>query len=249
LLNGKVVPVGKVSSEGEVSSEGKVVPQGFESIYKSTLLNYKQSRHWRNKYKEAIEIEDHTLPRAKEVKGWSEDIRLLTHNKPQFEDTSGSPIEYVPKWMGIPKPYLAQYLDYSLFTALEYPAWPVEINSNGVKKQGDGIQVPWGILKGLIQDIIEGIEDGAIVLNHVGHGSIDLWTEEALFDTYILNNQGRYPFATPYQDLTLFGDHASSLMGLDIAEILPGGFESIYRSTFLNYKQSRHWTKPHKKPH
>jgi len=261
LPKATVLPLATVLSQPEaqptaqVSSEDEDLSQGFEPIYRNTLLNYNQSRRWRDK--EAIE--EHRVPERKEEvekkvesstpprRDWSEDIPHLTHDEPQFEDTFESPIEYVPKRMSISKPYPAQYLDYSLFTALEYPAWPVGINSKGVKKHGDSIQVPWGILKGFTQDIIEGIEDGALLLNYMGHGSIDLWTKQELFNTYIidvLNNQGGYPFVTPYQDLTLFGDHASSLMNLDIAEVLPGGFESIYRSTLLNYKQSRHWTKP-----
>ncbi len=51
------------------------------------------------------------------------------------------------------------------------------------------------------QDVTSGIEDGALLLNYMGHASTDLWTEEALFDTSTveeLSNQGRYPFVTSF---------------------------------------------------
>ncbi len=233
---------------------------------------------------------------TKPIRDWNRNILLLADDEEQFEDASDSLISYVPKVMRVSKIYLGTYQDYSLFT----------------------------------EDIIEGIEDGTLILNYMGHGSTDLWTEEALFDTYgidLLNNKDRYPFVTSftcldgyylnpeqeyssmaevflksgdkgaiacwsptgmgmpegheilsqelfktifqkgmlrlgvattqaklelfsktgtsYKDLihtyTLFGDPALSLnMGRRYKRVLTA-FESIYKSTLLNYRQSRHW--------
>jgi len=48
--------------------------------------------------------------------------------------------------------------------------------------------------------IINGWNDGRLVINYVGHGSIDLWAHEQIFvrDQSIpqMNNRGKYPFVT-----------------------------------------------------
>jgi len=47
------------------------------------------------------------------------------------------------------------------------------------------------------EDIIEQFDKGSLILNYVGHGSIDIWAAEYIFQSYHLesiNNLGKYPF-------------------------------------------------------
>jgi hypothetical protein len=54
------------------------------------------------------------------------------------------------------------------------------------------------------QDMINNINSGTVLLNYVGHGSTDLWTQEGLFNTGtvgLLNNYRKYPFVISFDCL------------------------------------------------
>ncbi|HMS64979.1 MAG TPA: type IX secretion system sortase PorU [Ignavibacteria bacterium] len=67
-------------------------------------------------------------------------------------------------------------------------SYPTEITPQGRRKPGANT------------DIIDGWNEGRLVINYTGHGSVDLWAHEHIFVRQVsiplLNNKNKYPFLT-----------------------------------------------------
>jgi len=67
-------------------------------------------------------------------------------------------------------------------------SYPTEITPQGRRKPGAN------------SDIIKGWNEGKLVINYTGHGSVDLWAHEHIFVRQVsiplLNNKDKYPFLT-----------------------------------------------------
>ena len=64
---------------------------------------------------------------------------------------------------------------------------------------------------GCRQEIIAGIDNGCTICNYVGHGTMDIWAEEVIFespDITCLNNGGRLPLIVSYTCFNGFFHHA-----------------------------------------
>lgn len=78
------------------------------------------------------------------------------------------------------------------------------------------------------EDIINGWNEGRLVINYVGHGSTDLWAHEQIFERQTsiprLVNKGKYPFVTiPSCDLARFDDPFSLSAGEELVNIRERG--------------------------
>lgn len=72
------------------------------------------------------------------------------------------------------------------------------------------------------QDLINNINNGTLLLNYVGHGSTNLWTEEELFNTStvdLLTNYRKYPFVSSFTCLDGYFLHTEEQFR-SLAEVL-----------------------------